>query len=363
MKIAEADTCTLYVPELDGALRLIGDRGVDPAILERIRRISAESRNPTFDTIRTGEALWAESEQDYLAIYPALASIKTEGRRAQAFWSVPLIAEGEPIGLLGMGFYAPRRFPPDERAFVLMLTHHCAQAVRRAERLEAERAARGVAERLRSSFETTLRSIGDAVIATDTQKRITLMNPVAEQLTGWPESEAVGQPLRHVFQILNEHTRAEAQDPVDRVLRKGVVVGMANHTVLIRRDGHETPIDDSAAPIRGVSGHVDGVVLVFRDVSAKKREETVSNFLAQASAALAESLDYRATLASVSRLAVPHLADWCAVDVVSESDGKLERVAVNHIDPSSRTRWSASIRPIPTPSRVDPTCCAPDAPS
>ena len=94
----------------------------------------------------------------------------------------------------------------------------------------------------------TLYSIGDAVIATDNQSNVTFMNPVAETLTGWPSSDAVGQPLGNVFNIINEATRKVVESPVSKALREGVVVGLANHTLLIARDGTERPIDDSAAP-------------------------------------------------------------------------------------------------------------------
>ena len=116
-------------------------------------------------------------------------------------------------------------------------------------------------------FRTTLYSIGDAVITTDDAGRIRQMNPVAEQLTGWPETEARDQPLDAVFRIVNEETRAIVENPVQLVLREGKVVGLANHTLLIARDGTEHPIADSGAPIRDDSGAIAGVVLVFRDQS------------------------------------------------------------------------------------------------
>jgi len=119
----------------------------------------------------------------------------------------------------------------------------------------------------------TLRSIGDAVIATDVTGRITYMNPVAEQLTGWVEREAQGQSLDSVFRIVNEETGQPVENPATKALRAGVVVGLANHTLLIRKDGHECPIDDSAAPISDEHGHVSGCVLIFRDVSAQRRLE------------------------------------------------------------------------------------------
>ena len=119
-------------------------------------------------------------------------------------------------------------------------------------------------------FRTTLYSIGDAVITTDTVGRVRNMNPVAERLTGWPESDARGKPLDEVFCIVNEDTRATVENPVVRVLREGAVVGLANHTLLLSKDGREYPIADSGAPIRNESGAVLGVVLVFRDQTGER---------------------------------------------------------------------------------------------
>ncbi|HXC72961.1 MAG TPA: PAS domain S-box protein [Pyrinomonadaceae bacterium] len=122
----------------------------------------------------------------------------------------------------------------------------------------------------REVFRVTLRSIGDAVLTTDTEGRITYINEVAESLTGWSHKDALGRPLERVFQILNEVTRKPVENPATRALRDGVVVGLANHTVLIKKDGNECPIDDSAAPIRDEQGYVSGCVLIFRDVSAQR---------------------------------------------------------------------------------------------
>mgnify|MGYP005842891365 FL=1 len=117
----------------------------------------------------------------------------------------------------------------------------------------------------------TLRSIGDGVIATDTEGRIVLLNAVAERLTGWSQQEAVGRPLAEVFRIINEETRQPCEDPVAVVLRSGLVVGLANHTRLVSREGREASIADSGAPIADPEGGVIGVVLVFRDVTEQKR--------------------------------------------------------------------------------------------
>src|SRR5579884_247546 len=107
-------------------------------------------------------------------------------------------------------------------------------------------------------LEATLASIGDAVITTDVHGTVTFLNPVAERLTGWALGEAQGRPVEEVFRILNQETRAPAANPVIRVLAQGNVIGLANHTVLVSRDGTERPIDDSSAPIRNRRGQVNG---------------------------------------------------------------------------------------------------------
>src|SRR5215210_972288 len=135
---------------------------------------------------------------------------------------------------------------------------------------EAARIAEARAHRRREVFQVTLRSIGDAVITTDNEGRITYLNEVAESVTGWSHNDALGQPLERVFDIVNEITLQPVENPATRALREGVVVGLANHTVLIKKDGQQCPIDDSAAPIRDEHGHVSGCVLIFRDVTAQR---------------------------------------------------------------------------------------------
>jgi len=137
------------------------------------------------------------------------------------------------------------------------------------QRKQAEEALRESEE----SIATTLNSIGDAVIATDTEGRIVRLNPVAEKLTGWNTSDAIGNHVNDVFKIINENTRKTVENPVERVLREGIIVGLANHTVLIAKDGTELPIDDSGAPIKNDQGDITGVVLVFRDVTEKRQAE------------------------------------------------------------------------------------------
>jgi PAS domain S-box-containing protein len=327
MRAASADTCTLYVLNDAGSeLQLIGERGVAPALLPGLQKISDnEGTAGMFSRVRESQSLWAENESEYLAIFPGLASMKVEGRRAKAFWSVPLYVEGHAIGLLGMGFYTERKFSPDERAFNEAFANQCAQALQRATRLERE-------DEANRWLTTTLRSIGDAVIATDNTGRIAFMNPVAEKLTRWDANDARGRPLEEVFSIFSEQTRLPVESPVTKVLREGKVVGLANHTVLRAKGGTEIPIDDSGAPIAADNGELLGVVLVFRDATHEKREHARREFLAAAGEILVSSLDYQATLAAVAQLAVPEIADWCTIDIVEA--GSARRVAVGHVDPN-----------------------------
>jgi len=119
----------------------------------------------------------------------------------------------------------------------------------------------------------TLRSIGDGVITSDTDGKVIMMNPVAESLTGWAESDALGKPLDDVFVIVNERSRQRCENPVSRVLATGTICGLANHTVLIARDGTQRAIADSGAPLKDEAGNVIGVVLVFRDVTERQNME------------------------------------------------------------------------------------------
>ncbi len=207
-----------------------------------------------------------------------------------------------------------------------------------AERQRAEVVIREQGER----FRVTLASIGDAVIVTDPSGRVTFLNSVAQTLTGWKSEEALQHPLDEVFSIMHEITRQPVESPVTKVLREGGVAGLANHTVLRAKDGSERPIDDSGALIRDDQGQILGVVLVFRDITERRRAEEAQSFLAEASAALATSLEYETTLAQVAQLAIPRLAEWCSVYVV-EGEGEIRLLAVAHADPAKAT-WAKELQ-------------------
>ncbi len=180
---------------------------------------------------------------------------------------------------------------------------------------------------------TTLRAIGDAVISCDRDGRVFMMNAVAEQLTGWSEQEALGRPLTDVFVIVREGTREPVEDPVVRVLRLGRAAGLASETLLLRRDGTELPIDDSAAPVRDVEGDIRGVVLVFREVTERRRAEWNLQMLAESGRVLAEARDVRSILQQISEAVNRHFADVCVFDLVAEGD-VVEREVGRHRNPA-----------------------------
>ncbi len=169
-----------------------------------------------------------------------------EARRSyRAAQTLGLVTTGLALLVLGLLFTGTRRFGAERRR----------------------------AEQFADRMNITLRSIGDAVLTTDNQGRILEMNPVAQALMGWTEAQAAGRPIEDTLIIVNEQTRRPAENPVGRVLREGIVAGLANHTILISKDGREIPIDDSAAPIKSAEGALLGVIMVFRDITERHHAE------------------------------------------------------------------------------------------
>jgi PAS domain S-box-containing protein len=191
---------------------------------------------------------------------------------------------------------------------------------------------------------TTLSSIGDAVIATDERGLVKFLNQVAQSLTGWSQLEAQGRSMAEVFAIVNERTRLPVEDPVAKVFREGTIVGLANHTLLIRKDGHETPIEDSAAPIRDDRGVVVGVVLVFRDITERKHQDALvdeqrrlAEFGRDVGLALTEGKDLAAMVHRCAEETVRHLdGAFARIWAVDEAGEVLELLAsagiYTHID-------------------------------
>ncbi|BBE16114.1 diguanylate cyclase/phosphodiesterase with PAS/PAC sensor(s) [Aquipluma nitroreducens] len=153
------------------------------------------------------------------------------------------------------------------------LLHSRSQQKRLQDEIEARKLVEQELYKSKEQYMATLYGIGDGVITTDSNGYVLLMNQVAESLTGWTQQEAIGHVLENIFRIINEKTRKNVEIPVRKVLRDGAVVGLANHTLLISRQGKEIPIADSGAPIRNSEGQIIGVVLVFRDQTEERAAE------------------------------------------------------------------------------------------
>lgn len=128
-------------------------------------------------------------------------------------------------------------------------------------------------EEEKEKLRITIASIGDGVISTDLNGNVTIFNKVAEKLTGWTQKEALGRPIGEVFNIINENTRVRCENPIKKVIESGLILGLANHTALVSKDGMESSIADSAAPIKDSDGNIHGAVLVFRDITEEKRRQ------------------------------------------------------------------------------------------
>ena len=170
MRQAGADICTLYALDESGeCLDLLAQRGVAAEVLQKILRISKTEGNPrVLETLSTGVSVWAENELEYDAIFPEVARLRASGARAKAFWSVPLVVEGRPVGLLGMGFYREQRFVPEDRRFVETFAKLCAQALLRAVRRERERRA----ERRRAFLARAMETLVSSLDFSTTLKRV-----------------------------------------------------------------------------------------------------------------------------------------------------------------------------------------------
>jgi PAS domain S-box-containing protein len=193
---------------------------------------------------------------------------------------------------------------------------------------------------------TTLGSIGDGVLATDAQGNVQFMNAVTERLTGWSAAEAAGRPIGEVFHIVNELTGAEVENPVARALREGLVVGMANHTLLISRRGGRTPIDDSAAPIQSQDGRTLGVVLVFRDVTERKQidrererlleRERESRYAAESASRAKDS--FLATVSHELRTPLGVILGWAGILRAGKADAPTVARAAEIVERNARVQ-------------------------
>jgi PAS domain S-box-containing protein len=304
-----ADWCAIDIIQGE-TFWMVGVSHLDPKLRElayELRRrwpplVSAASFQPTLVPEITDEMLvQGIKDPEQLEIF--------RGLHLSSSISVPLTANGKPIGLLSLFYDSGKHYTPEDLDFAAELARRAAIAIENA-RLYEE------IERQRQWLQVTLSSIGDAVIATDRVGKVIFTNTVAQELTGWPEADAVGVPLETVFHIVNEETHATVENPFTKVLRENAVVGLANHTLLITRDGREIPIDDSGAPIRDAEDDIIGVILVFRDVTERReaqlaelRQRTLAEALRETALALTSTLKrddvLRHILANIGRV-VPH---------------------------------------------------------
>ncbi len=298
-----ADWCAIDLIDGGRDVHRVAVAHVDPEMvqwayeLQRQNPPNLDSETGLGKVVRTGES-------DY---YPALtdedllATAETEETREvirqlriRSAVVVPLTARGRILGAITLVTTADsgRHFSPDDLALAEELGRTAGLAIDNAQLFHQAQAER-------ERFEVTLSSIGDAVIATDATGHITFMNDIAQQLTGWMAEAADQKPITEVFRIVNENTRDTVESPVDRVLREGVIVGLANHTILLAKDGQEVPIDDSGAPIRDTEGKIGGVVLVFRDITERRTIEHRSEELLQLERHTRQTLQVRARHQSV----------------------------------------------------------------
>lgn len=270
------DWCAVDMLAPDGAIERLAVAHVDPEKVKWAHELHRKfPPDPTAphgvpNVIRTGREEFYPYIPQELLDGAAQTDEMRDLIREIGFTSVivvPLLARGRSLGAITLvTTESAWHYNDEDLKLALDLARRAAMAVDNA---LLYRAAHEQEERLR----VTLTSIGDAVISTDIHGHITFMNPIAVDLTGWNFDDARGLLLHEVFVIANESTGKPVESPVERVLREGVIVGLANHTVLLRRDGTSIPIDDSAAPIRDTHGDLIGVVMVFHDVTERRRSE------------------------------------------------------------------------------------------
>ncbi len=240
-------------------VRLPGRRGEEAV---EVFRVGQGPDLPDLEwALRAALEPWTDCDSSSATVF-ALPQPLSDGLLQAA---VTPIGAGCEFGVLVVGS-GQADFPSEEDRLLLGVAANQAAIV--LQRNQAEEALHKQTEWLR----VTLASIGDAVLTTDLRGRVTSLNPIAESLTGWTQQQALGQPLSAVFHIVDEETRQPVESPAMRALRQCQIVGLANHTILIARDGTVRSIDDSAAPIRDEQGNIMGVVLVFRDVTEARRE-------------------------------------------------------------------------------------------
>ncbi|MBM4397532.1 MAG: PAS domain S-box protein [Deltaproteobacteria bacterium] len=258
----------LAVADASGALGVAGMAGISGSCAESASPAVVVDDLPCVRAAMDGAPAPATAPCESCDVCPFPR--RTDAGRALA---VRVAHQGRQYGVLAVSAEPAWADDEEERGLLSALAADLGLGLDGLAQEEKRRRAETALAEERERLAVTLRSIGDGVITADTEGRIVLVNRVAEELTGWRQDEAVGRPLAEVFRIVHQTTRRPCEDPVSKVLASGMVVGLANHTVLLARDGRERVLADSGAPIRDAHSRIVGVVLVFRDVTVEHQME------------------------------------------------------------------------------------------
>jgi PAS domain S-box-containing protein len=336
---------------LENAPRNVSVR-VLPAFQTAWSRLAVQSQTLTYDSVQLSQTIRDQSDQlkqtNSLLVFSMVGAFGVYFVTIyflvfrRTFRSIAKLQDGTKIIGSGNLDYSIAAKSNDEvgdlsRAFNQMTTNLKTVTASKKDLEQARNSLRVSEQR----WATTLSSIGDSVIATDVSGSVTFMNAVAEELTGWTLRESLGKPLKDVFHIINEETRLEVESPVTKVLEKGMIIGLANHTILVRKDGLEVPLDDSGAPIKDEKGKVTGVVLVFHDITERKKAEEALN---------ESEAQLRAYVASSSDAVYRMNADWSEMcqlrgqDFIPDTDEPDRSWLEKYIHPDDHQHVKAAIK-------------------
>jgi PAS domain S-box-containing protein len=315
----------------DDDLALGAWRGVETAAAKRHRRIPLDAAVPAAKAARTGHPVWVPASGG--GVPPQLLG-PTDQTGGEAACAVPIGIDHAPRGALALVFPTARNFGDDDRAFLIAHADLCSQALERVGLGEArEELLKSLGDQ-RSRLETVLRQMPAGVLISDADGTLVLSNEHAAQI--WrepiPSGREIGDYKVYVANRPTGEPYAIDEWPLARALRAGETV-TGEIMAIVRFDGSRGWISVDAAPVRDRDGRIVAAVSTFTDVTETRDAADRQRFLGDASSLLASSLDYEATIRRVADLAVPTIADWCTIDLVG-SDGKLEHLAVAHVDPA-----------------------------
>jgi PAS domain S-box-containing protein len=310
-------------------LRFEAARNVRPEALDRFAKMPLDSDHPMARAIRTGEAEWVEDvEQSRLR--PLLEGLP--GNPPAAACAVPF-GGTTPGGSLGLAFDGRRAFTAADRSFVIAQADLCSQALERVGLSESREELLRSLEDQRSRLETVLRQMPAGVLISDAEGTLVLSNAEASNI--WRAPIAPGRPIDDYTEYVARRPTGEPyavhEWPLARALSRGETI-TGEQMAIVRFDGSPGWISVDAAPVRDRDGRIVAAVSTFSDITETRMAQDRQRFLADASALLASSLDYDVTIQRLAELAVPGIADWCAIDLVGP-DGEPERPAIAHVDP------------------------------